>query len=106
MLTWREKCCSVQSLPAKYFLQTLNIQNIFYLALDIAGFVSVTAAIRRKFLPALLYKPIDRPAVSDEELFAVSGPATQTVNMNTTSLQGTDYYKISLGGLYAFLVSR
>ena len=73
--------------------------------MDIAGFVSVTPAVRRKF-HALRYKPIDRPAVSDEELFAVSGPETQTVNMNTTSLQGTDYYKISLGGLYAFLVSR
>ena len=72
--------------------------------MDIAGFVSVTPAVRRKF-PALRYKPIDRPAVSDEELFAVSGPETQTVNMNTTS-QETDYYKISLGVLYAFLGSQ
>ena len=35
------------------------------LALNIAGSVSVTAAIRRKFLPATLDKPIDRPIVSD-----------------------------------------
>ena len=53
------------------------------LALNIAGSVSVTAAIRRKFPPVILYKPIDRPAVSDEKLFAVSSPATKSVNTNT-----------------------
>ena len=53
------------------------------LALNIAGSVGVTAAIRRKFLPATLYKPIDRPIVSDEKLFAVSFPVTKFVDTNT-----------------------
>ena len=57
--------------------------DISYLALNIAGSVGVTAAIRRKFLPATLDKPIDRPIVSDEKLFAVSFPATKFVDTNT-----------------------
>ena len=73
--------CKVQIFSTEF----KYLRYFLYLALDITGFVSVTAAIRRKFLPALLYKPIDRPAVSDEELFAVSGPAvSQSVTGQTT----------------------
>ena len=44
------------------------------LALNVARFVGVTAAVRRKFLPARLDEAVDSFAVGDQKLFPVAGP--------------------------------
>ena len=96
LLNWTEKYLieEVHLVPAQYFPShyftssnppcMINKHFIYLnLALNIAGSVGVTAAIPRKFPPVILYKPIDGPAVSDEKLFAVSSPATKSVDSNT-----------------------